>query len=106
MALLANRQSVSSQKDRVNAEYAFIEPFRFDFINYALIIALLVSVPHAPGCLFFSCTKVGLMGDTMNPCNVSWDCTGTDCGVAIRHRSFVAGLSCALRPDILKITAA
>lgn len=47
-----------------------IEPFRFDFINYALIIALLVSVPCALLSVFLVLKGWALMGD------------------AIRHRSF------------------
>ncbi|STT55295.1 manganese ABC transporter, inner membrane permease protein SitD [Klebsiella pneumoniae] len=43
-----------------------IEPFRFDFINYALIIALLVSVPCALLSVFLVLKRLGSDGDAMS----------------------------------------
>ncbi len=73
-----------------------IEPFRFDFINYALIIALLVSVPCALLSVFLVLKGWALMGDAMSHAVFPGVVLAWIVGLPLGTGAFVVGLSCAL----------
>ncbi|WP_320910184.1 metal ABC transporter permease [Citrobacter farmeri] len=80
----------------------FIEPFRFDFINYALIIALLVSVPCALLSVFLVLKGWALMGDAMSHAVFPGVVLAWIVGLPLGTGAFVAGLSCALLTGYIK----
>lgn len=79
-----------------------IEPFRFDFINYALIIALLVSVPCALLSVFLVLKGWALMGDAMSHAVFPGVVLARIVGLPLGTGAFVAGLSCALLTGYIK----
>ena len=79
-----------------------IEPFRFDFINYALIIALLVSVPCALLSVFLVLKGWALMGDAMSHAVFPGVVLAWIVGLPLGTGAFVAGLSCALLTGYIK----
>ncbi|VFS42307.1 Manganese transport system membrane protein mntB [Serratia liquefaciens] len=79
-----------------------IEPFRFNFINYALIIALLVSVPCALLSVFLVLKGWALMGDAMSHAVFPGVVLAWIVGLPLGVGAFVAGLSCALLTGYIK----
>lgn len=83
-----------------------IEPFRFDFINYALIIALLVSVPCALLSVFLVLKGWALMGDAMSHAVFPGVVLAWIVGLPLGTGALWLDYPVLYLPDILKITAA
>jgi len=86
----------------MNALSTLLLPFQFDFIVYALIIAVLVAVPMALLSCFLVLRGWSLMGDAVSHAVLPGVVLAYIAGLPLAVGAFTAGMGCALATGYLK----
>lgn len=80
---------------------ALQEPFRFDFMNYALSVSMIVAIPCALLSVFLVLKGWALMGDAMSHAVFPGVVLSWIAGIPLATGAFIAGLFCAVATGYL-----
>ena len=83
-----------------------LQPFQFEFMRYALIIAVLVAIPTALLSCFLVLKGSSLIGDAISHAVFPGVVIAYIVGIPYAIGAFAAGMICALATGFLRRTAA